>query len=339
MNRRNFLYAGAVAAAVPAGVKGGVPEKGAQRLPLGKLQAFERLGYGMFIHFGMSTFVVNELPDGKAPAREYNPDRLDVDQWVQVIRDAGMKYAVLTTKHVAGHCLWPSRQTDYTVANSGNKTDVVEAFVKACQKHKIMPGFYYCSWDNHHLMGSVTWSGLKKGEKAYTTSLYQDFQTAQITELLRNYGPIGEVWIDIPDVLGHGYRRFLYEHIAGLQPGTLIMMNSGISDQAKYDFDRNWPSDLIAIERRLPPPSGHQQWREYQGKRYYLPGEVCDPIGKDWFYVEGDQPRPDAELEELYTQSRKRGANLLLDVGPDQHGLICERFRAALLRLSRHVRG
>lgn len=342
MNRRSFLIAGTAsvaAAAQSGGHTGAAQDKGAQRLPVSKLQDFEKLGYGMFIHFGMSTFVVNELPDGKAPAQAYNPDRLDVDQWIQVVRDAGMKYAVLTTKHVAGHCLWPSRQTDYTVTNSGNKTDVLDAFVKACQKHKIMPGFYYCSWDNHNLCGSVTWSATKQGEKPYTTSLYQDFQSAQITELLSNYGVIGEVWIDIPDMLGQGYRQYLYEHIARLQPGALIMMNSGISDQAEYDFGRNWPSDLIAIERHVPPPSGHKQWREYLGKRYYMPGEVCDPIGKDWFYVERDQPRPDNELLDLYSQSRERGANLLLDVGPDQHGLICDRYRSALLRLSRHVRG
>ena len=123
----------------------GEPEAGAQRLSLAKLQAWEALGYGMFIHFGMSTFVAQEIPDGKAPASAYNPDKLDVDQWVGIARDAGMKYVVLTAKHVAGHCLWPSRHTNYTVANSGNKTDVVEALVKACERRGILPGFYYCS--------------------------------------------------------------------------------------------------------------------------------------------------------------------------------------------------
>ncbi len=100
---------------------------GNQRLSLEQLKKWESLRYGMFIHFGMSTFVHNELPDGKAPATTYAPDRLNVDQWVSVARDAGMRYIVLTTKHVAGHCLWPSKHTDYTVANSTNKTNVVES--------------------------------------------------------------------------------------------------------------------------------------------------------------------------------------------------------------------
>ena len=86
----------------------------------------------------------------------YAPDRLDVDQWVSVARDAGMKYIVLTAKHVAGHCLWPSKHTSYTVANSPNKANVFEQFTKSCQKRGVLPAFYYCSWDNHHRFGSKT---------------------------------------------------------------------------------------------------------------------------------------------------------------------------------------
>jgi alpha-L-fucosidase len=330
---RESSATGRTAKSVPAT---GGPETGAQRLSLAKLQAWEALGYGMFTHFGMSTFAGQELPDGKAPASAYNPDRLDVDQWVQIARDAGMKYVVLTAKHVAGHCLWPSRHTDYTVATSGNKTDVVDALVKACERRGILPGLYYCSWDNHHLFGSLTPS-LTQWEKAFTTSLYQDFQTAQVTELLSNYGPIGEIWIDIPGVLGHGYRTFLYRHIAALQPDCVIMMNSGISDGSNYNVSYAWPSDLIAIERSLPPPTGHVKWRTIEGKRYYLPGEVCDPIGKEWFYVEGDRPRPDDQLLTLLTETRRRGANLLLDVGPNKHGLISDEYRDALMRLRKNA--
>src|SRR5207248_2702898 len=100
------------------------PASGAQRLSLDALRRWESLGYGMFIHFGMSTFVGKELPSGQDPSSTYAPDKLDVDQWVQVARDAGMKYAILTAKHVAGHCLWPSKFKEYDVETSGNKTDV-----------------------------------------------------------------------------------------------------------------------------------------------------------------------------------------------------------------------
>jgi len=342
LSRRHFLAQGTVGISLgmvsgadkpPTNAEGEEAEWGRQRLPLERLQEWEALGYGMFIHFGMSTFLGEELPDGKAPASTYAPDALDVDQWVSVARDAGMKYAVLTAKHVAGHCLWPSAHTDYTVANSGNTTDVVGKFVEACQKREVLPGFYYCSWDNHNRFGSKTPSDPKDDFPSYTTSLYQTFQTAQITELLTRYGPISEVWIDIPGVLGRGYRTFLYDHIAQLQPGTVIMMNSGISTGETYDVDYAWTSDLIAIERRLPPETGHKKWRLIEGEEYYMPGEVCDPIGQHWFFVENDPPRSDQELLDQYRACRARGVNFLLDVPPDRRGLIPEHHVKALLGL------
>ena len=71
-------------------------ENGDQRLSLEKLKAWEELGFGMFIHFGMSTFDGDEYSKGDKKPSLYNPDKLDADQWVGVARDAGMKYAVLT---------------------------------------------------------------------------------------------------------------------------------------------------------------------------------------------------------------------------------------------------
>jgi alpha-L-fucosidase len=324
-------------------------QSGAQRLSLPELQKWEALKFGMFIHYGMSTYTGSELPDGSHPSSLYAPDKLDVDQWVCVARDAGMKYAVLTTKHVAGHCLWPTKHNDYHVGTSGNKTDVVEAFVKACEKRAVLPGFYYCSWDNRNRFGSFTPSHTAAWERAqigvvpdpqlsFTTREYMDFQSAQIEELLTQYGKINEVWIDIPWVLPRFYRHELYNRMASLQPQALIMMNNGISDGSQYPIAKAWPADLVAIERFLPNShTGHVKWREIEGQKYYLPGEVCDPIGKEWFFTEEDQPRGDEELLGMYLTSISRGTNFLLDVGPDKHGLIPEKYQGALKRLRKNL--
>ncbi len=292
ITRRNLL-GGTAAALAGAGLAGTAPilraaekpgeKPGDQRLPLEKLRHWEDLGYGMFITFGMNTFEPQKhYSDGKGPAALYAPDKLDVDQWVSVARDAGMKYMVLVAKHVAGHCLWPSKYTDYTVANSTDKTDVVAKFVESCRRRGVLPGLYYCSWDDYNRFGSHTFADWNKAPKdkraayfgscsfpkrqmdrdllsAYTTSLYQNFQTAQVTELLTQYGPVVETWIDIPQVLGRGYRDFLYRHIAALQPDTVVMMNCGVGDGTMYRVDFAWPSDLMAVERTLPPASGHAQ--------------------------------------------------------------------------------
>jgi len=329
-------------------------DRGSQRMSLERLRQFEALGYGMFISYDIQAFhrgPVHARPTDekrRLPANLYAPDKLDVSQWIGVARDAGMKYAVLTAKRHPGFCLWPSKYTDFTVANSGNKTDVVEKFVQACDKFGVRPGLYYPSVDIHHLGGRRPEDDWK-----YTTSIHQTFMTNQITELLTRYGAIDEMWIDIPQVLGRGYRTFLYGHIARLQPNAVIMMNnakfgdgSGFAEQ----LDLVWPTDLIAIETPMPPPtdpaaieknlppeSGHKKWRTIEGKSFYLPGEVSGPAMETWWWGEDTKIRPDEALATTLRLCRERGVNYLLDAPPDNHGLIPRTTVDALMRLRRNV--
>jgi len=368
INRRNFFKKtgqGAIAATALGALAGFSPvpdspdltetkqSPGAQRLSLDKLKKWEDWGYGMFIHFGLPTFTgwpfdfERESKGIESLRSLYNPDKLDVDQWVSVARDAGMKYVVLTAKHDFGYCLWHSEHTDNSVIKSPNQTDVVEKLVEACQKRGIKAGLYYSASDPFHLFGSLTRSHAKRGFMhsfpktqeedlpPYTTSVYQTFMTAQITELLTKYGPIAEIWIDVPGELGRGYRTFLYNYMAELQPGTYIMMNKGVPDSTEFDYPYFFPSDLLAIERGMPPENGYQKWRTVEGKEYYMHGEVCDPIGKEWFYSPSDPPR--SNLVEQYLACRQRGANLLLNVPPDKHGLISVEYVQALMNLRKNA--
>ncbi|MDP4228355.1 MAG: alpha-L-fucosidase [Bacteroidota bacterium] len=84
--------------------------------------------FGMFIHWGPVTLKGTEIGlsrGGEVPIMEYdtlykhfNPDSFNADEWVNVAKAAGMKYIVLTTKHVDGFCLWNTRQTDYNIMNT-----------------------------------------------------------------------------------------------------------------------------------------------------------------------------------------------------------------------------
>ena len=312
-------------------------ERGAQRLSREQISAWEDLGFGMFIHFGMSTYDGKELSSGATSPEAYCPDRLDVDGWIRAAARAGMRYAVLTTKHVAGFCLWESRHTDYHVGASGNRTDVVALFMEACAKHGVLPGFYYCSWDNHHLFGSKTPS-TTAWQDAFTTAEYRDFQTAQLLELNERYPGIREWWIDIPRVLPRDYRNGLYAALATATPEAVIVMNNGISDGTSLSVASSWPTDVVTIERNVPPSrAGHEPWREIEGDRYYVAGEVCECIGSEWFHVPGDTPRADEELFGIYLTTRARGANLLLDVGPDRHGELPAEAVGALDRLAANI--
>jgi alpha-L-fucosidase len=312
-----------------------------------KLRAWEDMGYGMFIHFGMSTFGGPEAAKGKCKSTVYGPDKLDVDQWICTARDAGMSYAVLTTKHHSGHCLWPSEYTDYHVGTSGCKTDVVYEFVKACEKYKIMPGFYYDVLDNFHKFDSLTWAELDphnenkpdnvKNMNAYVGEQYMEFMCRQLEELLTQYGEIGEIFIDIPRLLPAFFRRKLYNYIADIQPEAVIAMNHGIRDGSVLDVESVWPTDIITIEKCLPPETGHEPWRRVYGEDFYLPAEVCDTVGlgPTWFYSEDKEPKTDEDLLGMYLMTRARGANLLLNVGPDRHGRIPEPFVNALIHLEK----
>lgn len=112
-------------------------------------KAMLKRGYGMFIHFGVNTFSGDEWSDGTVPVSAYNPTRLDCDQWVRVARDAGFRYVLLITKHHDGFCLWDSKYTDYDVASSPVKTDVVGEVSKACKKYGLQFAIYYSLWDRH----------------------------------------------------------------------------------------------------------------------------------------------------------------------------------------------
>jgi len=322
-----------------------------QRLSLARLQQWESLRYGMFIHYSMNTYDGYEFCKGDLPSSEFAPTSLDVEQWIRTAKEAGMRYAVLTTKHVAGFCLWPSRYTDYHVGNSPVNEDIVRLFVEACRTHGIRPGFYYCSWDDHNTFGRPSYGDdyFQKVDWAlhhYPVSReYEDFQTAQITELLSNYGDIEEIWIDIPAIHSPGYRKALYDQCAELQPECLIIMNNGIPDKQGLVWEDTWPTDVFTIERNLPLIHGWDEtirksakgkWNpilNYLGKDYYVPAEVCDTLTGEWFYEEGDPLKHVAELAGMVNIANARGANMLLNVGPTPEGLIHPDHREALLRV------
>ncbi len=326
-----------------------------QRLSVEKLKKWQDLKYGMFIHYGMSTYLGEELPDGKASLESYAPTDLDVNQWVSVAKEAGMNYAVLTAKHVAGHCLWPSIYTEYDVANNDNNTDVVGEFVKECRKQGILPGLYYCSWDNHHKFFSLmpdqseNYNGasitpkeedLLKTPPPYTTSLYQNFMTAQIDELLEKYSPLVEFWIDIPIILGNGYREFIYNRITEKYPDMIVIMNHGKKqedDKLIFLEDKAWPTDVLTLERYHAKKSYDPFW-DIKGQKTYLPAEVCMPIGNEWFWKDDDKVKDMDQLVEVFEENLKNKVNFLLNVPPDQSGRIPEKWIHPLTELKKRMR-
>ena len=292
-----------------------------------QVAAWERLQYGMFIHFNMNTYAGAEYDNGRMAAAAFKPDQLDVDQWIRTARDAGMNYAVLTAKHTGGFCLWDSKviwkgkEYDYDVASSGCTTDIVAEFKKSCVKYKIKPALYYCLWDDHN-------------QPISSKDEYFQLTKDHITELVTTYTGLVELWIDIPGVLQPAQRSELYAIVKKYQPECLVTCNNGFTDgSTKYSF----PADITNGERTLPPVSGHNPVREVNGRKYYIPMEVCQTINQNWFWMPGDVTKSVRTLHYWYDQAIKRGANLLLDVPPDRSGKIPQNLVGRLMELRRVI--
>lgn len=317
--------------------------QGDQRLSVEQLKAFESWQYGMFIHWGMSTYDGLEL-SACEPIETYNPTDLNVDEWISVARDAGMRYAVLTAKHVSGHALWPSRYGDYSVKNSSDTTDVVGEYVTACREKGIKAGIYYCAWDNTNLFGmDVTkdWNEYALGMTT-TNATYREFMWNQIDELLDDYNP-DYLWVDMPRVLPLDARIGLYEHVTSRKSDIYFAYNHSCQNGTTFDPTFAWPSDIMTLERNVPNAfNGHArqayfQWKDILGKNCYIPGETNDTIGHEWFYQDDDEVRSDKDLLGMYLATTGRDVNFLLNCPPDRSGRMPRRWIDALVRLRKNI--
>jgi len=284
---------------------------------------WEAMKYGMFIHFNMNTYAGAEYDNGKMPAESFNPSNLNVDQWIRTARDAGMKYAVLTAKHTGGFCLWDSKVTwkgkeyDYDIASSVYKKDIVFQFIESCRKYEIKPALYYCLWDDHN-------------EPVSSKEEYFQLTKEHITELVTSYKGLAEIWIDIPSRIKPVQRTELYNVVKKHQPNCLVTCNNGFTDGSVLS---NFPADITNGERTLPPATGHKPVMEINGRKFYIPMEVCQTINQNWFWLPGDVTKSVRTLYYWYSESLKRGANFLLDVPPDLSGQIPADLVKKLLEL------
>lgn len=292
--------------------------------------------YGMFIHYGINTFHNQQWTDGSKPPSSYAPTGLDVDQWVRTARDAGMKHIILTAKHHEGFCLWDSAWTTYDVASSPVTTDVIAAAAAACKKYDIGFGLYYSLWDRH--------------DSSYATdAAYNQYMLRQLTELMTNYGPICELWLD------GGWDKAntrwasseLYDLVKRLQPECLISTNWTIGTPTNIDSAaqpnqqqngypiRYFPSDFRTGDPALPGFPDPKLF-SHSGQNYYMPFEATITLSSNdyWFYDTRDSgPKPLATLANFYYTATGQNNILILNAPPDRSGTIREVDRQRLIEL------
>src|SRR5205807_4128667 len=217
MNRREFskVLAGSASLLLPRTGFGASPARvGPPTHPTPALRQFEKLQFGVSFHFSMNTFTGDDYETGGVPASTYNPTKLDVRQWIRVARDLGAKYAVLTAKHMCGFCLWDSKGYDYDVAASGNKTDVVAAFVAGCREYGLRPGFYYCILHPHN-EGKFDWD-------SRVPDAYYELIKHHLTELHSRYPGTFYQLLGITWKISQEQRWELYRLIKKYSPDCIV---------------------------------------------------------------------------------------------------------------------
>lgn len=268
--------------------------------------AWQQLEIGVLIHFGTNTFLDREWGDGTASPEVFNPTALDAAQWVRAAKAAGAGYLIMVAKHHDGFCLWPSRQTKYTVAASPYKKDVLREVSDACRNHGLQFGVYLSPWDRH--------------EPSYKDNkAYDDFYTRQITELASRYGPITEFWLDGAGSEGHVYdfRRYIRQ-LRTYQPNALIFAALDLLPHA----DIRW----VGNEEGHAP---EENWNVIDGYEVlrWRPAEADTPLRKGHWFWHPDSESRLKSLDELigaYHKTAGRGAQLVLGLAPDNRGLLPE---------------
>jgi len=307
------------------------------------LATYERLRFGCSFHFSMPTFTGDDYDVGAAPASAYNPTHLDVRQWIRVAHELGAKYAVLTAKYMSGFCLWDSKGYDYDVAASGNKTDVVAAFVAACGEYGLRPGFYYCILDPHN-EGKFDWNSMVPDK-------YFDLIRHHITELHTQYPNTFYQLFDITWKLTKEQRWELYGLVKKYSPDCIIVDNQGFKqsrvNQGRQCERDSWPTDVINGEDTLPPLEGHDPHVTFEGKQYYMPFETWLPTGPiyppmplmhTWFWHPWYKTQKAGAIAQTYRDCMSSNANLLLNLAPDNTGRLPDDEVATMRRVAELIR-
>lgn len=284
-------------------------------LPTSQQVDWLRMEWYAFVHFSLNTFTNKEWGYGDESPELFNPGQFDARDIVQTFKDAGMTGMIYTAKHHDGWCAWPTRSTEHSIRKSPwkkGKGDVVKEFANACQEAGIKFGTYLSPWDRNCA---------EYGKDGYRRVYYK-----QIEELLKNYGPVFEIWFDGANG-GDGFYGGARQH-----------RNIGSADKY-YDFKqvvrnirRMQPDCIIwgAAQRGDAEWGGSEKgfvkyplWNSRKDKWISLEGDT--PINHaGWFWHPGQAGRVKTpeHLMNVYLSSVGRGANLILNVAPNRDGVL-----------------
>lgn len=305
------------------------------------LQAREKFNdyrFGIFLHWGIYSmfaqgewYMTNKQLDCEEYAKAANafyPHQFNANEWVEAIKEAGARYICFTSRHHDGFSMWNTQVSDYNIMNTPFKRDVIKELANACHNQDLALHLYYShiDWTRPDYPRGRTGQRTCKNLQPDWNNYYR-FMNEQLTELLTNYGKIGAIWFDgwwdhDEDSIPFDWQLDKqYALIHQLQPSCLVGNNH---HQTPFEGE-----DIQIFERDVP---GENKAGLSGQSISRLPLETCQTMNGMWGYkVEDQNYKSTNELIRLLARTAGKGANLLLNIGPQPDGQLPE---TALNRLS-----
>ena len=289
-------------------------------IPSPQQRAWQDLALGMFVHFAPNTWQDLESDDLSTPLAQIDPVGLDTDQWAATAVALGARYIVFVAKHQGGFCMWQTETTDYGIRNTPwkqGKGDVLADVAASCRKYGLKLGVYVCPRDDH--FGATT-GGICK-----TPALQQQYDALyrqQLTEVWSRYGEMVEIWFDGSSITPVGDLLQRYQPNAMIFQGPQATIRWVGSEEGFAPYPC-W-NGVSGVEARTGTATSLDS--DPNGDAW-LPNEVDVSIRRpDWFWHTNNQDKVLTldQLLSIYYRSVGRGAQLLLNIPANRHGLLSQ---------------
>jgi alpha-L-fucosidase len=299
-----------------------------------RMQWWREARFGLFLHWGLYSIPAGEWgrkidhaewirTTAQIPLAEYekfipqfNPARFNAEEWVRTAKAAGMKYIVITSKHHDGFCLFDSKYTDFDVASTPFKRDILKEMADACHRQGIKICFYHSIMDWHHpdYLPRRDWEKERPAQGA-DFNRYVTYMKNELKELLTNYGDIGVLWFDgeWESTWNQDSGRDLYAYVRSLQSNIIVnnRVGAGRSGMQGLTKEGQFGGDFGTPEQEVPATG--------------LPGvdwESCMTMNDHWGYNSHDNNwKSTKTLVRMLADVASKGGNLLLNVGPTAEGV------------------
>lgn len=228
------------------------------------LENFKNLRFGLSIHWGPNVIAEKEISwsRGKETPKEvydglykqFNPTKFNADEWVKFVQEVGMKYVLITSKHHDGFAMWHSDYSNYDVAITPFKRDILRELSDACQKKGVVFGTYYSTLDWYHPDYQPYDHGgpgeiFPKFKDTPNHSRYMIYAKNQVRELITKYNSqIIQFDGDWDSTWTHQLGSDMYLYIRKLNDNVLVnsRTDKGRYPPAPYNKKDPWRADIFA---------------------------------------------------------------------------------------------